>query len=180
MQLITLVQLQLKLSTSQHDHTCSRQMSSDLIGASWIENICVIIRIIIWWRCWVFLGTHHGCIGKGCHMYLWAAKSRELVNVMSVTPDWNGTVVFMVLPVCHGYECTCWTCWLTALASMVVMFSVWWTTCSSIFNHLVYTTLSDLQYDHWREKLGKKGCILVRSLLLQRQTLLLFHFTLQS
>lgn len=57
------------------------------------------------------------------------------------------------------HKCICCTCWLTALASIVVMLSVWWTTCSSIFSHLVYTALSDLQYDHWREKKRNIVCI---------------------
>lgn len=52
-------------------------MSSDLIGASWIENIRIIIRVIVRGGRWIFLGAHHRRVSEGCHVDLWGARTSK-------------------------------------------------------------------------------------------------------
>lgn len=100
--------------------------------------------------------------------------SKEPLNIMAVIPNYGSVMVF---PVCHVYECTRWTCWLTALASMVVMFSVWWTTCSSISATCStrHCQICSMNTDE-KEQCLIKDVSRARSLLLHRQILPLFYY----
>ena len=52
-------------------HTCSSQVGGDLISASRVEDVCVVVRILVWWGRRVFLSAHHGRFGKGGHVDLY-------------------------------------------------------------------------------------------------------------